>query len=164
MDSSDRQEFERQMSVLCAGFGVPVGDRVEAYWRAFNRLALVEFSRVVDYAISPDSDLEKMPTVKQLWLSRKQMRRVSHKPEPNGKNVALCEYVMRHFRLSPGQRAGRWSFIARSKPEPTKEHPDRLVYDMIGLIVAQDEKEPEKFPAIRVLFAEVNWQQYLEAA
>lgn len=73
MNSGDRHEFDTQMSILCAGFNVPLGDRPEAYWKGIIRMSLMEFTRCVEYALGEDGP-EKIPTCSQLWGIRKQLR------------------------------------------------------------------------------------------
>lgn len=73
MNSGDRHEFDTQMSLLCAGFNVPIGDRSEAYWKGVIRMSLMEFTRCVEHALGEDGP-EKIPTCSQLWGIRKQLR------------------------------------------------------------------------------------------
>lgn len=73
MNSGDRQEFDTQIAILCAGFNVPPGDRQEAYWKGMMRMSLMEFTRCVEYALGEDGP-EKIPTCSQLWGLRKRMR------------------------------------------------------------------------------------------
>jgi len=156
------EEFTRQMTVLCAAYGVPLGDRVEAYERAFGRLGLDGVVRLFDAAIGPDADFDKMPTVPQLRKLQRMARIRTREPEPGGKQPALVEFVLRHRKVSDAQKAMPWNWIARTWPEPSKEDGNRLGFEILGVIVPQDEREPENFPAVRVLFADVPWQQYLE--
>jgi hypothetical protein len=67
MQATDREEFEAQLAILCAGKDVPVTQaRKDAYWRGMGRLTLAQFARCVDYALSEWSE-EGMPSTSQLW-------------------------------------------------------------------------------------------------
>jgi hypothetical protein len=81
MLSTDREEFTRAMQRLAAGFGVPATpEREGAYWEAFARLSMAQFSRLVDHVLSEDyaAELEgkrpSVPTVPQLWRVHRQLR------------------------------------------------------------------------------------------
>lgn len=70
----DFDEFTRQASVLFAGFNVPATqERIEAYWRGLQRMDLLVFTRVVEYALGGNG-VEKLPTAPQLWSLQKSMR------------------------------------------------------------------------------------------
>jgi hypothetical protein len=67
MQSTERQEFDKHVRVLCAGFNVPATDeRLEAYWRGLLRMQIPQVVRVVDHAIG-ERGPEKLPTPKALW-------------------------------------------------------------------------------------------------
>lgn len=149
--------------MLCAAFNVPLGDRADAFWRAFYRLSLLEFTRMVDAAVAPESDFEKFPTVAQMWGVRKRFKATSTRNVPKGRQSALVEFVMRNFKLSDLQRAAPWNWITRQSPDPRKEDQERMSFEFLGVIVPQDAKLPDKHPAVRVMFADVDWQQHLEA-
>lgn len=161
-DPCPREEFTRQMSVLCAAFGVPMGDRLEAYERAFGRLGLDGVVRLFDAAIGPDTDFEKMPTVPQLRALQRRSKIQVREKEPPGRQAALVEFVLRHRRLSDRQRSSIWNWIARSWPDPRPTDAERKGYEFLGVIVPQDDSDPATYPSHRVLFADVEWQQYLE--
>ena len=75
MQPSDRTEFNAQMGRLAAGFSCPdTKERNNAYWESFNSLALSQFARIVEHALSPEwtqhIDPKRpavVPTVPQLW-------------------------------------------------------------------------------------------------
>jgi len=157
----DRGEFERQVSILCAGFGGPVGDRAEAYWKAFAKFELIEFTRLVEHALQ-EGEFERVPTPAQLRQLRKRARLQSARAAPGGRNAALVEYVLADRKLSEPQKLAVWNWIARATPEPTKEDPLRRAFEFLGVIVPQDPQQPEIYPAQRVLFANVDWQPFLE--
>ncbi len=63
MQIADREEFERHLGRLCAGFDTPLTpQRKDAYWAAFSRLPLKRFAWLVEAALA-DSAFETMPTV-----------------------------------------------------------------------------------------------------
>ena len=74
MHSTERTEFENQLKALCAGFNVPVGDRIEAYWAGLQKMGLIEFTRVVEFALG-ESGPDKIPTTKHCWQIRNQLKR-----------------------------------------------------------------------------------------
>jgi hypothetical protein len=74
MLSTDREEFDAQVAILCAGSNVPVGDRAEAYWKGCGKMTLIEFARVVEFALS-ESGPDKIPTTKQCWMIRNELKR-----------------------------------------------------------------------------------------
>lgn len=68
MQSSEREEFMRELGKLCAGFGVPLTKaREESYWTSFTRMALPQFRRCVEHALGPDYDGDEFPRVGQIW-------------------------------------------------------------------------------------------------
>ena len=73
MLSTDREEFEAQLSMLCAGFNVPVGDRSEAYWKGLSKMSLIEFARCVEFALGEEGP-GKIPTTKQVWDIRRKLK------------------------------------------------------------------------------------------
>lgn len=152
MQPAERDEFNRQVTILCAAWNVPLGDRADTLWRAFYKLELVEFARIVDFAMSAEAEIEKFPTVSQLWRCRKSMRGSPIAQAPRGQQAALVEYVLRQHRVSERQKALTWNWITTQ------------AFEILGVIVPQDPVEPDKHPAIRTMFADVDWQQYLEDA
>lgn len=67
MTPEEREEADRQIGVLCAGFNVPTtAARLDAYWRGLTRMSLPRLSRAVETAIS-EAGPDKLPTPKQLW-------------------------------------------------------------------------------------------------
>lgn len=75
MEAQDRPEFDRQIETLCAAFNVPVSVRPEAYWHGLQRMGMIEFARVIEWALAEDSPHpDKIPTVGQIWVMRKALR------------------------------------------------------------------------------------------
>jgi hypothetical protein len=74
MLSTDREEFEVQLKILCAGYDKPIGDRTEAYWKGLAKMSLLEFARVVEYALGEDGP-DKIPTTKHCWAIRNDLKR-----------------------------------------------------------------------------------------
>jgi hypothetical protein len=73
MNSGDRPEFDVQLSMLCAGYNVPIGDRSEAYWKGLAKMSLMEFSRCVDQALG-EGGPDRIPTTGQMWKLLKELR------------------------------------------------------------------------------------------
>lgn len=150
MQTSDRPEFERQLNMLCRAYGVPHdAERSEAYWMAFNRLGLIEFARVVETAIGPDGP-DKMPTTKQLWGIRKKLKDRPSFNSADKRDVlsALVETAMNRWPLTDAQRRMNWNWIARN--------PGQQDCAILGVIIPQDPKDPEHYPAHRLMVAEIT--------
>lgn len=148
MNHNERPEFDRQMSVLCAAFDVPPGNRPDAYWTAFERLSLVEFARMVAAALADESSEKgRIPTVSQLWKIRRGLRtRTEHRPDGQSQADLVAEAV-RRFRLTSWQLARPWSWIARN--------PQSSDAEILGVIIPQDPADPVKYPSRRVMFSEL---------
>ena len=73
MHTADREEFDKQLNALCAGYDKPVGDRGDAYWRGLAKMDLPTFARVVEFALG-EGGPEKIPTTGQCWQISKQLR------------------------------------------------------------------------------------------
>lgn len=73
MNSSDKPQFDEQIALLCAGYNVPVSVRPEAYWKGLEKMSIVELARCVEFALGEDGP-DKIPTTKDLWNIRKQLR------------------------------------------------------------------------------------------
>lgn len=74
MNSTERPQFEEHLTQLLAGYDrKATPDRIEAYWRGLNRMPLVAFERVVDYALG-EKGPEELPTPKRCWQIYRDMR------------------------------------------------------------------------------------------
>lgn len=76
MQSTDREEFDAQMLMLCQGYDRPVGDRGEAYWKGLAKMTLVEFARVVEHCLSEEGP-PKFPTTHVIWGIHRSLK---HRP------------------------------------------------------------------------------------
>lgn len=118
MQESDAIGFERAFRRLCAGFDSPPTEaRKDAYWRAFRKLQLLEFTGLVDTALV-ESTFASMPTVGALReLHRKVQPDNGAASANDGPSVQaqLCEYVAR--RLSHLHKttayALPWTYVYR---------------------------------------------------
>ena len=149
----DRQEFERHLGILCAGFNVPVGERAEAYWRGFRSFPLSVFARVVDAALS-SGELEKMPTVAALHGLRRRQARGPAVVREQTRAELLTEAAMGRFRLSDWQAhnpASAWSYLYRN--------PAGADCECIGLDIPPDPADPVRYPA-----RTMRWSEYVDAA
>jgi hypothetical protein len=69
-----RSECDEQTTRLCAAYNVPANaERLDAYWTAFGKLGAVEFARMIEHCLT-DQGPEKMPSVRQVWDVRRQLR------------------------------------------------------------------------------------------
>lgn len=74
MDASERSEFERHLTVLCAAFDVPcTEERKEAYWLSLSRMSLLTFARTVERILT-EEDWTRIPKPPQVWGSSKRLR------------------------------------------------------------------------------------------
>ena len=73
MLSTDKPEFEVQLTLLCQGYGFWLGDRLEAYWKGLSKMHLSSFVRCIDFALSEDGP-EKIPNVHGIWKIHREMR------------------------------------------------------------------------------------------
>ena len=158
MQSTEREDFNRELATLCAAFGVPVADRAEAFWKGFSRLSLGEFSRIVARAVGEDGP-GKMPTVAQLWGIRRQMRAGGGQQQRGSvadQRARLVEQVAAIRRLSDRQRATVWSWIVRWFPDPSTHDPTRQGCVFLGVVVPQDPVDPDRWPAQRVMLDDLG--------
>lgn len=80
MDANDRTEFERHLSILCAGFDVPcTPERKEAYWKGLARMQLLVFARTIEHILA-DEEWARIPKPFQVWAASKRLR--ASAPEP----------------------------------------------------------------------------------
>ena len=129
MYSGDREEFERQLRSLCAGYDKPVGDRVDAYWRGLEKMDLATFARIVEHCLA-EGGPDKMPTTGQCWqISRKLRapRPVFEHEKPKEHvvpgdawdrvaNHHLWDYIQLHVRRRPSGRYGSSQYGGVGKP------------------------------------------------
>lgn len=73
MLSTDREDFDVQLSLLCQGYGFWVGDRSNAYWKGLSKMQLSQFARCVEFALSEDGP-EKIPNVHGIWKIYRSLR------------------------------------------------------------------------------------------
>lgn len=73
MYSTDREQFDVQLSLLCQGYGFWVGDRSEAYWKGLSKMSLPSFARCVEFAIGEDGP-EKLPNTHAIWKIHRGLR------------------------------------------------------------------------------------------
>jgi hypothetical protein len=93
MQTAERDEFEAQMLMLCAGKNVPVGDRLEAYWIGLKQMSIAQFACVVEYALGEEGP-EKIPTTNQVWSIHKQLRnRCTTHEQPQLPAIQEAEHI-----------------------------------------------------------------------
>lgn len=71
----------------------------------------------------------------------------------------LVEHVNRTRRLSDRQRAQPWNWVVRWFDDPKPSDPTRKGVEFLGVIVPQCPRDPEQYPAHRVMFAELETAQ-----
>lgn len=150
MLQADRVEFERQVSLLCAAYNVPVAERAAAYWVGFGELSLVEFARLVEHVLK-SGECERMPTVSVLHAIRRKLAQAGGRFHvEHSRAFLLTEAAMGRFRLSEFQKfsPGRaWQFLYRDPSGPDCE--------CVGLEIPADPADPSRYPA-QVL----RWSEY----
>lgn len=114
MISTDKPEFETQLTMLCQGYGFWLGDRLEAYWKGLQKMTLVQFARCVEYALSEEGP-EKIPNTHGVWKIHRELRQWPTAPTPEppppevGKwlgyvNGLFLKYLL-HRRVTLGETA-----------------------------------------------------------
>ena len=148
---NDRPEFDRQVSLICAAYNVPLGERAEAYWvGGFHKLRLDDWIRIVTFVIGPDGP-EKMPTSAQLWGIRKKLAKLSGpvgRPGTPDLLTALVENALTRWHLSEIQVRQPWNWIGRDV-----NGPDCAI---LGVIIPQDPTDAVKYPAHRLMVEELE--------
>jgi hypothetical protein len=75
MQAGDRDEFEEQLAILCAGFNLPVtAHRKHAYFAGLAKMSLAQFARCVEYALTDDGP-DELPTSKGIWRLHHELQR-----------------------------------------------------------------------------------------
>jgi hypothetical protein len=99
MDNSHRKEFDAQIMQLCAGFPPTFAspDRIEAYWRALQKMPMSGVVRCVDYALSEDYDEDRIPSPRQLWRIYRQLRARSVSIDPSPKRAHDDQDIFTRF-------------------------------------------------------------------
>jgi hypothetical protein len=99
MLSTDREEFVTLLRTLCAGFNVPATpEREDAYWRGLSKMSLLQFARVIDYALSEQGP-DKLPIPKSLWRlhrdAKTEVTQVTHSAKVTEHQDHLAYYANR---------------------------------------------------------------------
>lgn len=93
MQTSEMQDFEQQLSVLCAGYNLPVTPhRKHAYFVGLAKMSLVQFTRVVEYAVSDDGP-EDFPTSKAVWKLHREILRHARVQAPKPSDAHEPDHV-----------------------------------------------------------------------
>lgn len=78
MQVAERNEFEEQLAILCAGFNVPAtAHRRHAYFTGLAKMSLAQFTRCVEHALTEEGP-EDLPTAKGIWRIHRDIRRAPH--------------------------------------------------------------------------------------
>lgn len=119
MHSGERQEFEEQLAVLCAGYNLPINDhRKHAYFIGLAKMSLAQFVRCVEFAITEEGP-EELPTPRGIWRIHRELRRgpainkAPEKAEPDH----LKNYANRLLWLHISHRGGLGSSDGKASPE-----------------------------------------------
>ena len=108
---SEREDFNRQMTTLCAAFNVPAKpETFESYWQAFKNLHLAAFTRMVEHAIGPEGETTKIPTVGQMWEIYRGFRKRADAAAPPPKPAPTGD----RFQVITGKVL--WLFMWRKGP------------------------------------------------
>jgi hypothetical protein len=117
MQVTDREAFDKLFERLCAAFNTPpTSVRREAYWQAFEKLALRDFTVLISKATGGD-EFDSMPTTGALW---KLHRKAEEPARQTGAQAAtlqerLMAYAARKAfgRLSPVEFSRPWTYRYR---------------------------------------------------
>jgi hypothetical protein len=75
VQASEREEFEEQLAILCAGYNVPCTQhRKQAFFTGLGKMTLPQWVRCVDLAVSEEGP-EELPTPKGIWRIHRGFRR-----------------------------------------------------------------------------------------
>jgi hypothetical protein len=96
--TGEREEFEILLRELCAGHDKPVGDRSEAYWKGLAKMSLVEFARVIEFALGENGP-DKIPTTNQCWRIRNELKRGPAPTQTNLPIKAPPQWTIWHLRV-----------------------------------------------------------------
>lgn len=89
MLGTERQAFEHQVGVLCAGFNVPAtSERFEAYWKGLGKMQLGTFERIVEHALGEEGP-DKIPTSQQCWTIHRKLRQDQRERERAPQQTAI---------------------------------------------------------------------------
>lgn len=84
MLNADRAEFDKHLSILCAGMDVPcTEERKEAYWKSLHSMPLVRFARAIEHVLEKES-WTKIPKPAQIWEASKRARTEPFTPKDDG--------------------------------------------------------------------------------
>lgn len=173
MLTTDRDEFEVQLKILCAAFDKPLGDRFEAYWKGLKKMSILEFATVVDFCVG-DEGPEKLPTTFECWSIKKKLKSkktdlVIHRPQidraATKDNLAFFanRLLLRHIMWRGGLgsssdfEAGHGVKNCQASPEleACLAVKARLVLEFAGYIRERDELAT-KSEFVRVFATEIN--------
>lgn len=159
MLNADRQEFDKQLAILCAGLDVPcTEERKEAYWKALHSMPLIRFARTIEYMLEKESWI-KVPKPSQIWEASKRLRTDPIGPKDDGFrgdfwDIAANDNLLNHliFRIKnrmplPGKPAS-YEAMRMSDFELSK----------LGLDKHNLDASPEFLEAVgRLVCAKKNW-------
>ena len=76
MNTNERDEFDVQLRLLCAGNSqVWTQERSDAYWAGLRDMGLTMFGRIVEYCLGPlYESKDRMPTTGQIWRVYRQLK------------------------------------------------------------------------------------------
>lgn len=76
MQTADREQFEIQLAVLCAGYDLPVTKaRRMAYWGGLAKMTLLQFTRCIEFALGEEGP-DDIPTTKGIWRIHRGFRAI----------------------------------------------------------------------------------------
>lgn len=111
MLNADRQEFDKQIAILCAAMDVPcTEERKEGYWKSLHRMSLVVLARTIEHMLEKESWI-KIPKPSQIWDASKRLRTEPVGPKDDGFHgdmwdIAANQNLLNHilFRLKNGKK------------------------------------------------------------
>ena len=124
MLSTERLEFDGHIASLCAALNMPATpERLNGFWKAFNRLHMLEIARMVEGALQ-DPSIEKA-TVPALWRVRDKLRHragavavVTNQQRPMSRHLVainLLFFAYLHKRRVTEEFKGNLNLDARRK-------------------------------------------------
>lgn len=149
MQESDFDRFDRALKRLCAGFDTPPTDaRRDAYWRSFRKLTILEFSGLVDMALT-ESSFTSMPTVGVLWDLHRKLHASDPAPSQQmGPTLqeqlmawasSRAHAMMKRGEITPLEFSRPWTFCYREWHDSAKPKHLQRCAECIGVVLETDD-------------------------
>lgn len=94
MQTSEREDFEEQLAILCAGYNVPATvHRKHAYFAGLAKMSMAQFVRCVEHAVSEQGP-EEIPTPKGIWRIHRDFRKTTAHGPAGAPQIAEQDHLL----------------------------------------------------------------------